>query len=211
MKASRVYSLINTNWTRLLSVVLMLVLVPVIQAQGPTQGTIVKVNGFNSTQPSQEPFYDGSNRTTYVCQANPNAPVHTWSVAATTLTNIVVTGGTTATANFPAAHGIWAIGMKIVVSGSATTTLNGTYYVQSIPNSTSITYTVATTTSTTYTDMTIKSAPVEIDAIWAISFSQYDASGNLKSFTWANGDAAKYTSICANRAVTTGATAIFYW
>lgn len=183
-------------------------------AQGPNQGAPTRINYFPSKRPSTHNFYTGTNLT-YSCYANPDAPSngvsHSWTVAATTLTSIVVATnvGTVTTAT---AHGL-IIGEKVVVTGSATGALNATYYIQTTPSSTTFTITTSGVGDGTYNDSTLvltTDAPVEIDPKWSIAFYQYDGSNNLLSQTWASGDAGAYNLICANRAVKTGATAIFY-
>jgi len=187
---------------------------PPVQAQSPNEGAPVRVNEFPSKSPSRHLFYSGSNLQ-YICYANPDAPTsgvsHTWTVAAATLTNIVVATNV-GTATTATAHGL-VVGNKVIVTGSATAALNGTYYIATVPSTTTFTFTTAGVGDATYSDAGLvmtTDAPSEIDPVWSIALLTYDGSNNLLAETWAGGTAGNYTKICANRATKTGASAIFY-
>jgi len=106
-----------------------------------------------TTTHTQQLFYSGSNLQ-YVCDAPISVPATTVSRSAATLTNIVVAAnvGTVTTAT---AHNLW-VGARVAVSGSATSALNATYTVLTIPSST--TYTIATSgvSDATYTTGLVK-------------------------------------------------------
>jgi hypothetical protein len=181
-------------------------------------GSPVDVSGYPSTINQAIKFfdYDASSNLTYICYArplapNPTNPGYNFSLTVTggTLTSIVVATnvGTVTTVN---AHGLF-VGNKIVVSGSATTALNGTYYVQTVPSTTTFTITTSGVSNATYTDMTVSgSTPLQTGAIWSIQKLTYNSSNEVISSQWANGTPGTYNSVCANRAQTTGATAIYY-
>jgi hypothetical protein len=152
--------------------------------------------------------YDGSGNVNYACYARPDQPTTTWSVGSSTLTNIVVVS-TTGTVNFPSNHGLQP-GNSLVVSGSATTALNGTYQIVTVPSASSLTITVAGVGAATYTDASVASdAPRSTKPIWSIEHFVY-ASNNAVNIQWAGGAAGNYTNICDNKAVVNGTTVITY-
>jgi hypothetical protein len=168
-------------------------------------------------------FYSGSNLT-YICKtpAFRQQPTFTWATVPTTgqgtLTNIVVLTNT-GTVTTAAAHGL-TIGNRVTIAGATVDTdLNGTYYVQTVPSSTTFTITTASVANATYTDATMTlstTAPRTTAAIWNIERFGYDGSSNLItdqfSVTNTTGGIAVTTFgfICDNRATTTGSTKITY-
>jgi len=112
-------------------------------------------------------FYDGSNNLQYICAAKAIQPTTTYSVAAGNLTNIVVTGNTTATIT-ATGHKLY-VGARLVITGSATTTLNGTFSAVTAADANTLTITVPSTTNATYTDMTITTVnPLTSAKVWGI-------------------------------------------
>lgn len=194
---------------------LALLLGSVIFAQ---TGAPVDVNGFPTTvsQPTRFLDYDGSSNLIYVCYAqskanNPTNPGYNFTVSFTlgSLTSVVVSANT-GTVTVPAPHGL-QLGQKVVFTGSTTSALNGTYYIQSVPSSTTYTVTTSGVSNATYTDPVISgSVPLLTGAIWSIQKILYNTSNLAIAVQWANGNPGTYTNICANRAQTTGATAIYY-
>lgn len=143
-------------------------------------------------------FYDGSNRLEYNCWTQ-TVTTNTYSIAASTLTNIV-DATNTATVTTAAAHGLTS-GATVTVSGASDTDLNGTYVI-TVTASTTFTFTSANVTDATYTDATlsvVNTGPKDTAAIWAIQKRFYTAGGYLAKTAWADGTPAK-TKICANRA-----------
>lgn len=184
------------------------------------KGTPVQQVQYPYDAPSNYLDNAGTANIVYACYTSPNGPwanntvaaTFSWTIAATTLTNIVVSTnvGTVTTAT---AHGL-QVGQLFTVSGATVDPdLNGTYYIQSVPSSTTFTITTASVSNATYTDATLavsSSAPRLTAAIWSIYHFLYDSSNNFQSKQCAGGACANFTNICANRAVTTGATKITY-
>lgn len=185
--------------------VLSLLLPSALFPQGP--GQLVDIfEGASQAPITQLLFRDGSNNTEYICLASSRQPLYTWTLASKAITSIVVSSNE-ATVTFAAAHGL-SPGVPISISGGTTDTdLNGTYAVQTVPLSTTVTVTTASVSDDTYTDATLKvttTAPRITAPIWNIrkvsySTSYVDRIQNSPS-----------NSICANRAVTTGATKVTY-
>lgn len=182
-------------------------------------GAPVDINGFPTSISQSTRFFDYSGTDMiYVCYARSLAPNNTnpgynfsLSVTGTTLTSVVVATnvGTVTTVS---AHGL-RVAQKVVISGSTTSALNGTYYVQSVTGSTTFTITTSGVMDGTYNNgaLTLSGAvPLLTGAIWSIEKLSYDGSHNLTDIQWAGGTPGAYTKICSNRAVTTGATAIYY-
>lgn len=188
-------------------------------ALAQTNGSPVSVVAFPPSQPAQIFDYTGTTLI-YIGYASPvvnyNGIVGTeafrWTRAATTLTSIVVSSNT-GTVTTSSAHGL-QIGQLVTVSGATVDTdLNASYYVQTVPSTTTITITTANVANATYNESTLvmsTQAPLTTQPVWAITKLTYDGSGNLVSKGWANGTARAYTNIWANRAVTTGSTKIYY-
>lgn len=183
-------------------------------------GAPVDVNGFPTSisQPTKVLAYDGSGNLIFICYARSAAPNtqnpgynFSLSVTGTGLTSIVVLTnvGTVTTA---AAHGL-QIGNKVTVSGSTTSALNSVYFVQTVPSTTTFTITTAGVANATYNNgaMTLSGqAPLLTGGIWSVERLTYNGSNQLVAVQWANGAPGAYNNVCANRSVTTGATAIFY-
>ncbi len=148
----------------------------------------------------------------YTCTARAVQPTFTWTKAATTVTNII-DSGTTSTVLFPAAHGL-SVGNAITISGIVTaggTALNATFYVQTVPLTTTVTITTAGVTDATYTDsgLTVATtAPRDTAAIWSIQKFTYSGANQIAA-QYANGNPGM-VNICANQAVTTGTTKTVY-
>lgn len=168
-------------------------------------------------------YYDGSNNLQYICKtpAFRTAQSYTWGVTAAlnqgTLTSIVVLTNV-GTVTTSADHGL-AVGNLVVVSGSTTAALNGTYVIQTVPTSTTFTITTSGVANATYNNaaMTMTTtAPRTTATGWSIEKFTYDASSNLVADQMATRVASgqiatnAYSFICGNRAVTTGATAIAF-
>jgi hypothetical protein len=156
-------------------------------------------------------FYDSNGNQIYSCTALSLQPLpnlnQLFSIAQSTLTNIVVSANV-ATATTTANHGL-QVGNSVTVTGSATTAVNGTFQIATIPTATTFTYS-NTVGSATYTDagLTISTtAPRSSIPIWNIVKQTFSGT-NLTLKQNANGGSSN--NICDNRAVTTGATAISY-
>ena len=200
---------------------LLLTLLLTTAAFAQKTGTPVSKVNYPHDSPSQILFYDGSNNLIYGCYAVPvvnytqitgisnNGGAYQWTVAATTLTNIVVSSnvGTVTTST---AHGL-QVGNLVTVAGSATTALNGTYYVQTVGSTTTFTITTSGVANATYTTGLVltTTAPLSSQPVWSIMKLTYSGT-NLTNVQWANGAASSYNNICDNRAQTTGATKITY-
>jgi hypothetical protein len=148
-------------------------------------------------------FYDGSNNLIYECrspqnQFNNNLPGNPgyFSVAQGNLTNIVVAAGT-ATINFPSTSFMW-VGMQVVVAGSATTALNGTYKILTVSGSTA-TFTTAAGNGT-YVDASVSTLSPQVNqAVWAIHAFVYVGT-TVQSSYWAGGVSQGKGVACSNRA-----------
>jgi hypothetical protein len=152
-----------------------------------------------------------TNQTLYVGYARPDQATTTWSVAGSTLTNIV-DAVNTATATFASAHGLLP-DYPLVVSGTVVDTdLNGTYRVLTVPSSTTLTFTTANVTDATYTTglVATTTAPLTTAAVWSIKKNHYDSNNVLDSVMWAGGNSGRYAHIWANRAVVNGSTTITF-
>jgi len=159
-------------------------------------------------------FYDGSNNLRYACVAPSTRPYTTpqpnsvylpanpvVSIAAGTLTNIVVSGGTataTVVSTSPWNAGTYA-DMDIVVSGSATAALNGEYRITS-GNTNTTTFTFATSAGAgTYTDTNLQVStvnPLLTVLGWNLTVFTYNGSNySTGAFVVNSG----YTLSCAAR------------
>lgn len=156
-------------------------------------------------------FFDSSGNQIYECQAYSQQPPNQnqqFSIAGSTLTNIVVSTNV-ATATTASNHGL-QVGNQVVVTGSATSAVNGTFIIATVPSVTTFTY-ADTVADGTYTDTNLllaTTAPRTSVAVWSI-FKQTFSGSNRTLKQWAVGSSA-YRAICDNRAVTTGTTAISY-
>lgn len=194
---------LRSGWV--LPLVLSLLTSPSLFPQGP--GQLVDVfEGASQAPITQLLFRDGSQNTEYICVASSRQPIYTWAQASKAITSIVVSTNT-GTVTTLAAHGL-SPGVLITISGVTTDTdLNGTYYVQTVPTTATLTITTASVSDATYTDATqviTTTAPRSTAPIWNIRKISYtttymDRIQNSPS-----------NSICANRATTTGATKVTY-
>lgn len=148
----------------------------------------------------QQDFYTGSNLTS-ICYAPQNSPsnANKWSVALSNLTNISVATNV-GTVNFTSTSYFW-VGMRITVSGSATSALNGTYKVTAVSGSTA-TITTAGVSDGTYTDPVVTTTnPVLNQLVWGIQVLTYDGSNNFIGSYWAASlIAVNYGLACSDRA-----------
>lgn len=138
-------------------------------------------------------FYDGSSNLQYQCKANTLQPSKTFSVTLGTLTSIAVSSNV-GTITWPSgscgtSNGCgFQISNQIVVSGSATTALNGTYAIASLPTATTATITTSGVSNGTYTDMVITTtAPQSSAPIWTVEkITNTDATPNqVTAIQWA--------------------------
>lgn len=167
---------------------------------------LVASSQINTTRPlTTLTYYDGSSNPEYICIANAYQPTYKYQIALSNLTNIVDSSntGTVTAAN----HGL-AVGNLVTITGATTDTdLNGTYYVQTVADANTFTITTASVTDATYTDAAMvisTNAPRNTAAIWTILKFSYSGSSPVRS------QSSRPNSICANRAVTTGATKVVY-
>lgn len=185
------------------------------------QGTPVTTTNYPHDAPSLFLDYDGNGNDIYNCYAKPvqnyiaitgNSLTQQfqWTFAASTLTNIIVSANV-GTATTSTAHGL-QVGNLVTVGGSATTALNASYYVQTVPSITTFTITTTGVGNATYTTGLVvgTQAPLLTQPIWSIQKLTYNGSNKLTNTQWALGTAGSYKNICSNRAVTTGATMITY-
>lgn len=179
-------------------------------AQTPQyDGSAVRISsGPNDKQYTKRLDYDGSGRIIYRGFAARNQPEYSWTVTSGRLVSIVVSGST-ATVNTSAAHGMPSSGASVTISGvTADTDLNGTYFLQSTPTTTSFTVTVSSVTAGTYNNSTAAvttTAPRSNDDVWLIERFLYDGAGNLTDI-----QTSMFSQIWDNRAVTTGTTRTTY-
>ena len=185
---------------------LLLVLFIPMWAQGPNQGAVMRPNYFPAGEGQVDlTTYDGSSNPIYTCSAASiqTGPLHapTWAItpkaAQLTLTNIVVSANV-GTITVSGSTIKLQIGNAIVVAGSATTALNGTYVVQSTPSTTTVTITTSGVSNATFTDanLTVSStAPRSDDGVWTVRKIVY-SSGNPIRSQWAGGVRGGYTNSC---------------
>jgi len=182
---------------------LMMVAAPMMLAQ---DGTTVNISPSPPARPwTKLLFMDGSSNLEYRCVADANQPVFTWTKAATTLTSIAVAANV-GTVTFSGAHGL-AVGNSVTVSGGTVAGINASYYVQTVPTSSTLTITTAGVGDDTYTESTLvvtSAAPRSTAAIWTITKFSYTGTNVVRDQSSAHGQ------VCDNRAVTTGATKIIY-
>jgi hypothetical protein len=174
----------------------------------PNAGSIVRINPFPSGEGGCTLLaYDGSSNLIYVGSA---ASIQTGSHAVTwaitpkqpqlTLTSIAVSSNV-GTITVSGSTIKLQVGNGVVVAGSATTALNGTYAIQSVSSSTVVTITTVGVSNATYTDAALTvstTAPRTDDNVWSIQHLTYSA-GNLSLVQWALGVAGNFTSIWDNR------------
>lgn len=138
-------------------------------------------------------FYDASFNLQYQCKAITTQPVQTFSVAASSLTSISVASNV-GTITWPAtscgtSNGCgYQVGNQIIVSGSATAALNGTYAIATVATATTATITTSGVANGTYTDMSVSvAAPQSSAPIWTIQkITNTDGSPNeITLIQWA--------------------------
>lgn len=119
----------------------------------------------------------------YECRAQSRSTGGYWSVASSTVTNIVVLSNV-GTITFSSTTYLWT-GAVIVVSGSSTSALNGTYTVTGTSGSTA-TITTSGVSNATYTTGIVitTNAPLLNQPVWAIHEYKYSGS-NLQTNYWA--------------------------
>jgi len=150
-------------------------------------------------------YYDGSSNPEYLCIAAGYQPTYKYQIALGNLTNLIdaTNTGTVTAAN----HGL-AVGNLVTITGATTDTdLNASYYVQTVADANTFTITTASVTDATYTDAAMvisTNAPRNTASIWNIIKFTYSGS------SVATTQSSRPNSICANRAVTTGATKTWY-
>lgn len=172
--------------------------------QSPVGTEVIVSSGPERTQWTSLFFRDGSNNLEYICIARSQQDTYTWTVAGSTLTSIV-DATNTATVTTASEHGL-AVGNLVTIAGASDADLNGTYYIQTVPSTTTFTITTASVTDATYTtglSMTTR-APRNTAAIWTIQKLSYTTTYIDRVQNSAP------NQICANRAVTTGTTKITY-
>lgn len=140
-------------------------------------------------------FYNGSSQVEYLCKANGWKTQTQWSISAGTLIQIQVTSGT-ATITTSANHDV-IVGTEVVISGSASSGINGTYVVTSVGT---LTMTLnKSLPDGTYTDNALRvtvTQPKTSAAVWTIQKFFYSGTNliDIKS--------SKSGQICDNRAAT---------
>jgi hypothetical protein len=146
-------------------------------------------------------YYDANGNVIYTCRAAQLTLVPS-SVkrADSTLTSIAVSTnvGTVTTA---AAHNLW-IGALVVVSGSTTAALNGTYKVLTVPTSTTYTITTSGVADATYNSaatVITTNQPLLSDPVWAIQVNTYNTSLQLTGSYWAGANSGEGIA-CSTRA-----------
>lgn len=132
-------------------------------------------------------YYDGSSNLQYVCSALQfQGTATTYTKAATTITNIVVSANT-ATATVPA-HG-FAKGWRFTITGATVDTdLNGTYTILTVADANTFTFTTASVANATYTDAGLVITtyePITSASVWAIQVYTY-TSTTLDGSGWAS-------------------------
>ena len=172
------------------------------------QGTPVTVTPYPRDSPTEVFNYDGSGNLIAICYTKGAAPNGTtsnynfsYTIAASTLTSIAVSSNV-GTVTTPSAHGL-LVNEKVIVTGSATTALNGTYVIQTVPSPTTFTITTSGVGNATYTDTNLKvagQAPLTTAPIWSVQRNNYNGSSQLTSTQCANGNTGADVSVCANYA-----------
>lgn len=181
------------------NLIALLIACGLVYAQDNTKGSIVSLNPGPPPQGvTSLNFYDGSSNLIYRCQAVSRQSTYTWSVAATTLTNIVDSSNTS-TVTTAAAHGL-QVGNMITVAGASASALNKSYAIATVPGTTSFTITTSGVADATYTTgvSVTTTAPRSTAAIWSIRAYLYSGT-NVTAEQWANGSTAM-NQICDNRA-----------
>lgn len=202
--------------TRKLQSLAIFFLFAICPAWAQSHGQIVDVSPFSPrSSPNLQFFYDGASppNLIYVCETTPIGPwgpngstpsTFSWTRAAATLTSIVVSSnvGTVTTST---AHGL-QVGNPFVVTGSTTSALNGTYYIVTVPTTTTFTIATSMVNDGTYNNAAMvgtTSAPRSTVAIWSIKRLIYNAGNSLIAIQYADGNSGSYTHICDSRATYT--------
>ena len=127
-------------------------------------------------------FYTAGGNPQYICTTPSLQALYTWAVTPSsqqgTLTNIVVSANV-GTATTAANHGL-AVNNVVVVSGSTTAALNGTYIIQSVPSATTFTITTSGVSNATYSNAAMimtTTSPRSNALIWSIEQYTYGSSG----------------------------------
>ncbi len=144
-------------------------LAPRVYAQGPGSGLAVNQVGLPVPFPTVvEYFFDGNNLVQYICTAQQIQSPTSVQFADTSLTSIVVATNV-ATVTTAAAHNLY-VGARVKTTGSATTALNNTYTVATVPSSTTYTFTTSGVGDATYTTglVVTTSNPLLNASVWAI-------------------------------------------
>ena len=164
------------------------------------QGSVNQISGPPPDNRVSQFFYSGTNLQ-YICSAAALQQPTTFTVAAKTLTNIVVSTNA-GTITFGSTSYLWP-GATITVSGSATAALNATYKVTAVSGSTA-SITTSGVGDATYADAALvitTSAPLLNKAVWAIQVLTYTTSTLTGSY-WAGGPYAPVPQglACSSRA-----------
>ena len=145
-------------------------------------------------------YRDGSNNVQYICKALSNQPDFAWTRSAATLTSIVDSSNTS-TVTTSTAHGL-SVGNRVTISGATVDPdLNGSYVIQSVPNSTTFTITTANVTDGTYNESTLTvdtTAPRSNASVWSIQQNYYTTT-YLDRIAWAEGTTS-FTKACDSKA-----------
>jgi hypothetical protein len=160
------------------------------------------VNQVQGPPPNNDVFiYDIASTPQYTCVAASFQPTTTFYKATNTLSQIAVATNV-ATATFSGTSYLW-VGAQVVVAGSTTAALNGTYKVTAVSGSTA-TFTTSGVADATYnnTALTLSTqAPLLNAAVWSIQITQYSAGSPVGSY-WAGPPSIvpPRTLACSNRA-----------
>lgn len=165
---------------------LLVTLLTLSSVYGQTASLAVNQSAFPPPSPAVDQyFYDGSGNLIYDCRAAEVQPTATnFSIAAGTVTQIVVSGGT-ATITFNSTSYLYQ-SAQLQVYGSATAALNGQYRVTGVSGSTA-TFTT-TAADGTYTDSKLVVNtwnPLLNQYVWAIKVFLYNGSNQITGSIWA--------------------------
>lgn len=180
---------------------------------GQANQTVAISKGTPDTAITSLFFYDGSNNLQYVCKARQPFATFTWAVTPSvaagqgTLTSIVVSSnvGTVTTSGN---HGL-AVNNRVVVAGSTTSALNGSYVIQTVGAATTFTITTSGVADGTYNTAALTvstTAPRSSTAIWSVEKLTYNVGNFLIADQYAAGSTSgsgattAYSFICDNRA-----------
>ena len=140
--------------------------------------------GFVATlcaQPQQVLFYDGSGNLQYICESRnaSSQTLVTWARSDSSLTSIVIASNV-ATFTTAAAHQLYA-GARVVVAGSTSGVIDGSFTVLSVPTSTTFTaaITAADATHTTSTITVKTTSPLLNAQYWSVTRLIYNGSNSL--------------------------------